>query len=149
MSRAAVLAGRQPLEVLFDRLAVVGRVFPADLLERGFPLMRRQIAPAVTAAEVPLLNLTGATASSDSAVVHGAARATPLPCTAGAGAGRLPLLLLVFDLFDQPVERCDHALLDIAGGWAGATQIQSAANIPHPPGDMVERVVLEALDVSP
>ena len=70
-------------------------------------------------------------------------RASRLAAAAAAAA----LLLLVFELLDQLVERLDDALLDLADLRTGAAQIEPAANVLHPPGDVVERVLLQALQV--
>ena len=62
---------------------------------------------------------------------------------------RLPLLLLVFDLFDKLVERFHHALLDATGRGAGKHQVEPPADVPHPAGNVIQRVKLEPRYVGP
>ena len=59
----------------------------------------------------------------------------------------MAFLLLFFQLLDQLVERFDHAALDLLYLLARTPQIQPAADVAHPPGDVVQAVVLQALQV--
>ena len=53
----------QPLEILLDRLAEMGRQFAADLLEHLLPLLGWQIAPAILFAQLLGIDLARALAA--------------------------------------------------------------------------------------
>ena len=67
----------------------------------------------------------------------------PDACGRGRGGG----LLLLFHFLDQLVERRDHAVFDLAHLRTGAPQVEPAANVVHPPRDVIERLVLETFQV--
>src|SRR5262245_54705395 len=51
------LLGRQPAKVLFDDFTIVGRIFAADILQSLFAILLRQVAPARTMSDVPMLDV--------------------------------------------------------------------------------------------
>ena len=57
----------------------------------------------------------------------------------------LLLLHLLFESLDHFVERLDDAIFDSLYGSPARPKLQSATNVFHPPRDVIERFVFQAL----
>ena len=90
-------------------------------------------------ADVALVDLAGGFQLGEPAVLH--RRAARL--TAGRAGLTLLLLGLVFQVFDQLVERIDHAVLDALDRLARAAQGEPAADVGHAARDVIERFVFQ------
>ena len=107
-----------------------------------------QVAPAVAAPEILLPHLSLAEATGNFAFIHRPACGPLLTAAASSGRAPLPLvLLLLFEVGDELVERLDHARLHAANLGAGMAKIKPAANVSHSSGDVVKRVRFDAGDV--
>ena len=66
----------------------------------------------------------------------------PLPAAAS------PLLLLLsFHLFDQLIERRDHAVFDLRTLLPARPNSEPTANVVHPPRNVIQRVVFQSTQI--
>ena len=61
---------------------------------------------------------------------------------------RIGLLLLLLELLDEFVERFDDAVFDLANLLIRPAQGEPAADVVHPPRDVIEGIVFELLEVA-
>ena len=124
---------------MFNNVAVVGGEIASDLLHGFLAFFRRQVAPAAVRTDVFPIHLARSLAAGDLAVGHGAAGLEDV--------GLLHLLLLLLDFLYEFVERLDDAILPLTDFLAGTAQVEPAADVVHPPGDVVECIVLQPFEV--
>ena len=115
------------------------REIAADLLQGFFTLFGRQVAPVAFGSYIAFGNIAGSFSFYGNAILGRTARPQRIAACAGL------LLLLIFDLFYELVERFDDAVFDLAHFGAGAAKVQPAADVVHAPSDMIERIVFQAV----
>src|SRR4051794_18377037 len=113
--------GSQLPKVLLNHVAVVGRKIVTDLLQGFLAVFGRQISPAARVANWLFRHFARPFLLDRHAIGQRGAGGGP-PSALPRSRGRR--LLLLFDFFDQFVERGDDTVFDLAHFWASPAQIE-------------------------